>query len=288
MLAAEAGADYVMFGEPDAGGRRPAFDAVTERVAWWAELFEVPCVGFAAGLDEVEPLAAAGADFIAVGDCVFADRRGCAVAMADAARRLAELGGRAMSAVRHVQAGCSEVRWRFAWRHRSRRKRRPRSLRRHHRWRPRHFAQARFAQDRRSQATATQAVAQADRTGYPRRARQPRRRSQPRRDVDMAYGAFQRGFYMTAFAIATRRASENTDVKAMTLLGELYANGLGIGRDDNKAAEWYRLAADRGDREAMFALGLFHLTGRTGKVNREQGAKLFAAAAKLGHVAAVL
>ncbi len=91
MLAAEAGADYVMFGEPDAGGRRPAFDAVTERVAWWAELFEVPCVGFAAGLDEVEPLAVAGADFIAVGDCVFADRRGCAMAMADAARRLAEL-----------------------------------------------------------------------------------------------------------------------------------------------------------------------------------------------------
>src|SRR5947207_6098239 len=40
MLAAEAGADYVMFGEPDADGRRPAFEAITERVAWWAEVFE--------------------------------------------------------------------------------------------------------------------------------------------------------------------------------------------------------------------------------------------------------
>src|SRR5262249_575927 len=89
MLAAEAGADYVMFGEPDATGRRPAFDAVAERVAWWAELFEVPCVGFAASLDELEPLAAAGADFIALGDCIFADGRGGAAAMADAARRLA-------------------------------------------------------------------------------------------------------------------------------------------------------------------------------------------------------
>ena len=89
MLAAEAGADYVMFGEPDAAGRRPAFDAIAERVAWWAELFEIPCVGFAASLDEVEPLAAAGADFVAVGDCVFGDARGCAAAMADAARRLA-------------------------------------------------------------------------------------------------------------------------------------------------------------------------------------------------------
>src|SRR5262249_52362723 len=76
MVAAEAGADYVMFGEPDAAGRRPAFDAVAERVAWWAQLFEVPCVGFAASLEELEPLAAAGADFIALGDCIFADARG--------------------------------------------------------------------------------------------------------------------------------------------------------------------------------------------------------------------
>ncbi|HEY6995464.1 MAG TPA: thiamine phosphate synthase [Xanthobacteraceae bacterium] len=88
MLVAEAGADYVMFGEPDAAGRRPAFEAIAERVAWWAELFEVPCVGFAASLDEVEPLAAAGADFVAVG-CVFADPGNTSAAVADAARRLA-------------------------------------------------------------------------------------------------------------------------------------------------------------------------------------------------------
>ena len=40
MLAAEAGADYVMFGEPDGTGARPAFAAIEERVAWWAEVFE--------------------------------------------------------------------------------------------------------------------------------------------------------------------------------------------------------------------------------------------------------
>jgi thiamine-phosphate pyrophosphorylase len=89
MLAAEAGADYVMFGEADAAGRRPSFEAVAERVAWWAEVFEIPCVGFAAALEEIEPLAAAGADFVAIGDWVFADARGCADALADAARRLA-------------------------------------------------------------------------------------------------------------------------------------------------------------------------------------------------------
>jgi thiamine-phosphate pyrophosphorylase len=89
MLAAEAGADYVMFGEPDENGSRPSFDAIADRVAWWAEVFEIPCVGFAAALDEVEPLAQAGADFIAVGDVVFAEARGCAAALADVARRLA-------------------------------------------------------------------------------------------------------------------------------------------------------------------------------------------------------
>jgi thiamine-phosphate pyrophosphorylase len=89
MLAAEAGADYVMFGEPDAAGRRPSFEAIAERVAWWAQLFEIPCVGFAAAPEEVEPLAAAGADFVAVGDWIFTDARGSAAALADAARRLA-------------------------------------------------------------------------------------------------------------------------------------------------------------------------------------------------------
>jgi thiamine-phosphate pyrophosphorylase len=89
MLAGEAGADYVLFGEPDRSGSRPSFDAVMERVTWWAQLFEVPCVGYAAALEEVDPLAQAGADFVAVGGCIFNDPRGPAVAAAEAARRLA-------------------------------------------------------------------------------------------------------------------------------------------------------------------------------------------------------
>ena len=89
MLAAETGADYVLFGEPDEAGRRPSFEAVADRVAWWAEIFEPPCVGYAATLAEVAALAAAGADFVAVGDCIFNDSRGPAAALADAAQRLA-------------------------------------------------------------------------------------------------------------------------------------------------------------------------------------------------------
>jgi thiamine-phosphate pyrophosphorylase len=89
MLAAEAGADYVMFGEPDQYQHRPSLDAIVERVAWWAELFEIPCVGFAGDIEDVAPLANAGADFIALGDWIFDYPQGAAVAVAEAAHRLA-------------------------------------------------------------------------------------------------------------------------------------------------------------------------------------------------------
>jgi uncharacterized protein len=104
--------------------------------------------------------------------------------------------------------------------------------------------------------------------------------------VDIAYGAYQRGYYLTAILHATKRAEAAGDAKSMTLLGELYANGFGVDQDDNKAAEWYALAVDRGDREAMFALAMFRLTGRAGPTNREEATRLLAAAVKLGHTAA--
>jgi thiamine-phosphate pyrophosphorylase len=83
MLAAERGADYVMFGEPDTDGRRPAFEAIRERIGWWAEVFQIPCVGYAGSLDEVALLAQAGADFVATGGFVFDDPRGPRAALAD-------------------------------------------------------------------------------------------------------------------------------------------------------------------------------------------------------------
>jgi len=89
MLAAEAGADYVMFGEPDQHQNRPSLDAVVERVDWWAELFEIPCVGFAGSMEDVAPLADAGAEFIALGDWIFDYPQGAALAVAEAASRLA-------------------------------------------------------------------------------------------------------------------------------------------------------------------------------------------------------
>jgi len=84
MVAAETGADYVMFGDNE----RPSLDALIERVTWWADVFEVPCAGYATALDEIAPLVEAGADFVAVGDAVFSDPRGVAAAVAEASTRL--------------------------------------------------------------------------------------------------------------------------------------------------------------------------------------------------------
>jgi thiamine-phosphate pyrophosphorylase len=88
MAAGESGADYVLFGEPDAKGERPSAEAIAERLQWWDELFEPPCVGFAASLAEAVEFAAAGADFVLVGDFIWADPRGAKAALIDAAQTI--------------------------------------------------------------------------------------------------------------------------------------------------------------------------------------------------------
>jgi thiamine-phosphate pyrophosphorylase len=91
MVAAELGADYIMFGGPDLDGRTPPFPAVLERVAWWSEVFEVPCVGWAETVTQAVDLANAGADFVAVGEFIWNDARGPAVAMAAVATAIGDV-----------------------------------------------------------------------------------------------------------------------------------------------------------------------------------------------------
>jgi thiamine-phosphate pyrophosphorylase len=82
MAAGELGADYVLFGEPDATGQRPSAEAIAERLQWWDELFEPPCIGFAISREEASEFANAGADFVLVGDFIWADPRGASAALA--------------------------------------------------------------------------------------------------------------------------------------------------------------------------------------------------------------
>lgn len=100
MAAGERGADYVLFGEPDARGERPSAEAIAERLQWWDELFEPPCVGFAASLEEAREFAAAGADFVLVGDFIWADPRGAGSALVDAGQAIAQAHRQALGKVR--------------------------------------------------------------------------------------------------------------------------------------------------------------------------------------------
>jgi thiamine-phosphate pyrophosphorylase len=93
MLAGEEGADYVMFGEPDRRGRRPPLEAVVERLTWWAELFQPPCIGYAATADEISVLGKTGADFVALGEWVWTQPDGAAAAVAAAAEILGATPG---------------------------------------------------------------------------------------------------------------------------------------------------------------------------------------------------
>lgn len=93
MLAGEANADYVMFGDPGRRGGRTEFGVIEERLAWWAELFQPPCIGYAANADEIRPLARTGADFIALGEWIWTEPGGAEAAVAAAARILAAAAG---------------------------------------------------------------------------------------------------------------------------------------------------------------------------------------------------
>jgi thiamine-phosphate pyrophosphorylase len=104
MAAGEAGADYVLFGEPDAKGQRPSIEAIAERLQWWAELFEPPCVGFAVSREEAHEFATAGADFVLVGDFIWNDRRGAKAALMEAEQTIRQAQA-AMSGTARAEQG---------------------------------------------------------------------------------------------------------------------------------------------------------------------------------------
>ncbi len=92
MTAGEKGADYVMFGEPRGGAPAMALELLLERVGWWAEIFETPCVAYAETIEAAGRLARAGADFVALEDAVWD-----ADSPAEAAREAYELVSKAVA-----------------------------------------------------------------------------------------------------------------------------------------------------------------------------------------------
>ena len=78
---------------------------------------------------------------------------------------------------------------------------------------------------------------------------------------DDAYGAYQRGFYKTALALARERFKAG-DAEAMALAAEILSRGLGVPRDITEAARLYGMAAEKGVLEARFQTALLMLEGK--------------------------
>ncbi|WP_051089705.1 tetratricopeptide repeat protein [Amorphus coralli] len=100
--------------------------------------------------------------------------------------------------------------------------------------------------------------------------------------VDRAFGAYQRGFFLTSLSYALYRA-EAGEPTAQTLMGVLMEDGRAIGRDYAAAADWFRLASDQGDTAASYRLALLYLAGDGVEQDKAEAAKLFRMAADAGN-----
>ncbi len=100
--------------------------------------------------------------------------------------------------------------------------------------------------------------------------------------ADAAYGAFQRGLYMTAYNLAIPRA-EAGDAAAQTLVAEILSRGLGVKRDEATAAKWYQLAAEQGVPEAQFQYALMLIDGRYVAKDAQGAYALMQSAAEAGN-----
>ena len=106
---------------------------------------------------------------------------------------------------------------------------------------------------------------------------------------DLAFGAYQRGYFLTALSEATKRVAANPkDAAAMTLIGEIYRDGLAVRQDVAEAVRWYRLASALGDKQAAFQLGVVLLDGAPDVPKDRASAKAqFEKAAGMGHPGAL-
>lgn len=103
--------------------------------------------------------------------------------------------------------------------------------------------------------------------------------------VDDAYGAFQRGRYLTAMDLALPRAQLG-DPAAQTLVAEILDRGLGVKRDRDQAMFWYQQAANGGDPTGMFKYAVLLMERSGSKEDRKKADELMKKSADLGNPSA--
>lgn len=102
---------------------------------------------------------------------------------------------------------------------------------------------------------------------------------------EQAYDAFEEGKYLTAKELA-EKAAEKGEANAFTLLGRIYAGGLGVPKDAKAAAKWYELGAKKDEVHSLVALGKQYAVGDGVKKNKLKAANFFERAAKKGEAQA--
>ena len=95
--------------------------------------------------------------------------------------------------------------------------------------------------------------------------------------------AYDRGHYNTAYR-RFLEASSLGSARARTEIALLYLSGKGVPKDDNTALKWFSKAADQGDAEAQYNLGLLRRNSKDlAGWNDPRVVELFERAGKSGH-----
>ena len=81
---------------------------------------------------------------------------------------------------------------------------------------------------------------------------------------------------------ATRHAAEQGDADAQFNLGVAYENGEGVPQDYAEAVRWYRLAAEQDNASAQFNLGLMYSNGEGVPQDYAESARWYRLAAEQG------
>ncbi len=80
-----------------------------------------------------------------------------------------------------------------------------------------------------------------------------------------------------------RPAAESGDDNAMVILGNMYADGLGVGKDPKEAFTLYHRAAVKNNAAGMAATAAFYQRGLGVPVNTRMAIEWFHRSAKIGH-----
>ena len=100
-------------------------------------------------------------------------------------------------------------------------------------------------------------------------------------DYQDGRAAYDAGNFEKALAVWAP-AAESGDADSQYGMGLLYSEGIVVPMDDIQALKWYGLAADQGHGEAQYKLGVMHANGWGVPMNEAEAMKFYRLAAENG------